>query len=60
MPGGDRAQADWESGMANDAPKPWTDARSTGRLVLADGTVTLPRVSQQPYAAIADSVGTGL
>lgn len=28
--------------------------------LLADGTVTLPRVSQQPYAAIADSVGTGL
>jgi N-acylneuraminate cytidylyltransferase len=28
--------------------------------LLADGAVTLPRVSQQPYAAIADSVGTGL
>ena len=25
--------------MANDAPKPWTEAPLTGRLVLADGTV---------------------
>ncbi len=39
--------------MANDAPKPWTEAPLTGRLVLADGTV----IAGQGLGATGSAVG---
>jgi carbamoyl-phosphate synthase small subunit len=39
--------------MANDAPKPWTEAVLTGRLVLADGTV----IGGQGLGATGSAVG---